>query len=157
VVTWTVAEGSRGRRWREVRTAGEGIVSSLLLETAPDRRFAHLELSTAAGLLTLHPEVDGTLHGNTVSAAGVAHVVAVPWPEGSVLLIEGSAIGDAAGAWQAAAAHGDAAQLTTTIGLDLTLRASTTASGQLVALDLDPDGLPVPPESRSWPLEIEVN
>jgi hypothetical protein len=158
VVTWTVAEGGRGRRWREVRTAGEGIVSSLLLETAPDRRFAHLELSTAAGLLTLHPEGDGTLHGNAVTAAGVAHVVAEPWPEGSVLLVEGSAIGDAAGAWQAGAVvRGDPAQPTTMVGLDLSVRASTAASNRLAALYLDADGLPLPPDGRSWPLEIEAN
>ena len=79
-VTWSVAEGRRGRRWREVRTREEGIVARLLLETDPDGRFAHLELSTAAGLLTLHPEGDGTLHGNAVTADGVEHVVGVPWP-----------------------------------------------------------------------------
>ena len=71
IVTWSVAEGRRGRRWREVVRAGEGIRSSLLLELDPDGRFSHLELSTAAGLLTLHPEPDGTLHGNAVTAEGI--------------------------------------------------------------------------------------
>ena len=56
-VVWSVAEGRRGRRWREVRTAPDGgVVSSLLLETDPDGRFSHTELATPAGLLTLHPE-----------------------------------------------------------------------------------------------------
>src|SRR5262249_7602181 len=80
--TWAGAEGSRGRRWREVVRAVEAtaaIRSSLLLELDPEGRFSHLELSTGAGLLTLHPEGDGTLHGNSVTSAGVGHVVALPW------------------------------------------------------------------------------
>ena len=56
------------------------------------RRFAHLELSTAAGLLTLHPERDGTLHGNAVTAAGMRHVVGLPWPADSLLVVHGSPI-----------------------------------------------------------------
>ena len=32
-IIWSVAEGRRGRRWREIRRAGEGIGHSLLLET----------------------------------------------------------------------------------------------------------------------------
>ena len=43
---------------------GAGLRHALLLETAPDGSFSHLELATPAGLLTLHPEGDGTLHGN---------------------------------------------------------------------------------------------
>ena len=99
LVTWSVAEGRRGRRWREVRTrgsaqAGEGtaVVSSLLLELDVDGRFAHLELSTAAGLLTLHPESDGTLHGNTITAAGIGHVASLPWHPDDVILVEGSVV-----------------------------------------------------------------
>jgi hypothetical protein len=48
-VVWSVAEGQKGRRWREVRSRDGIVLSSLLLETFPDRGFAHLELSTAAG------------------------------------------------------------------------------------------------------------
>src|SRR5436189_2001251 len=81
-ITWSMAEGSRGSRWREVRVLDESVVSSLLLELDPDGRFSHLELATTAGLLTLHPEGDGTLHGNAVTADGVHHVVAVPWASG---------------------------------------------------------------------------
>src|SRR5689334_12470317 len=74
-ITWSVAEGHRGRRWREVVRVGggrPGIRHSLLLETDPDGRFNHLELSTEGGLLTLHPEGDGTLHGNAVVDHGEA-------------------------------------------------------------------------------------
>jgi hypothetical protein len=138
-----------------VRTIGGGVVSSLLLETSPDRRFAHVELSTAAGLLTLHPEGDGTLHGNAVTAEGVAHVIAVPWPAESILLVEGSAIGGAAGAWQASTeADGDAVP-TITVRLDLELERSTPARNRLGKVALDESGLPRPGEARSWPLEVE--
>ena len=60
-VTWTVAEGSKGRRWREVVALGGATVQALLLETDRDRRFSHLELARADGLWTFHPEPDGTL------------------------------------------------------------------------------------------------
>ena len=66
LVTWTVAEGRKGRRWREVVARGADVVHALLLETDPNGRFSHLELARADGLWTFHPEVDGTLHGNHV-------------------------------------------------------------------------------------------
>jgi len=101
--TWSVAEGRRGRRWRElVRTSGASALRhSLLLETDPDGHFAHLELSTPAGLLTLHPEGDGRLHGNAVvdhgeahlrDATGVEHVRGLVWPQDGVVIVEGSLI-----------------------------------------------------------------
>jgi hypothetical protein len=96
-VVWSVSEGSRGRRWREALRDPDGrLVSSLLLETFPNGRFAHIELSTAAGLLTLHPEADGTLHGNVITETGIAHVAALPWSERSVILVDGSPIAAAA-------------------------------------------------------------
>ena len=58
-VTWTVAEGRRGRRWREVVVRGDAVGHSLLLETGIDGRFSHLELARAGGLWTFHPETDG--------------------------------------------------------------------------------------------------
>ena len=83
-VVWSVAEGSRGRRWREARSTAAGIKTSLLLETDPSGLFAHLELSTPTGLLTLHPETDGSLHGHAVvgergEELGVEHVVGLAW------------------------------------------------------------------------------
>ena len=91
-VVWSVAEGSRGRRWREVRNAGGGVASSLLLETVPDGRFSHLELSTPSGLLTLHPEGDGTLHGHAIVSDGVEHVEGVAWDADGIVLLAGSTV-----------------------------------------------------------------
>lgn len=91
-VIWSVAEGSKGRRYREVRRAGEGIAHSLLLETDPDGRFSHLELSTPSGLLTLHPEPDGTLHGHAVVSDGIEHVAGMPWEPDGLVVVEDSVV-----------------------------------------------------------------
>jgi hypothetical protein len=91
-VIWSVAEGTRGRRWREVRNAGQAVASSLLLETDPAGRFAHLELSTPSGLLTLHPEADGTLHGHAIVSDGVEHVAGLAWDADGVVMLERSTV-----------------------------------------------------------------
>jgi hypothetical protein len=102
-ITWTMAEGRRGRRWREVAVGDDGMSHALLLETGPDGRFSHLELARPDGLWTFHPEPDGTLHGNAVRAGlGMRHVEGWPFGPDAVLVVEGSAIGDAAVAWHAA-------------------------------------------------------
>lgn len=158
VLTWSVAEGSRGRRWREVRTlepsgAGEGspVVSSLLLELDPDGRFAHLELSTAAGLLTLHPEGDGTVHGNAVTAAGVHHVTGLPWAPDDVVLVEGSVV-TAVVAGQPGRSPAAGALIVT---LDLALvRAAGAPSVGAVARDAE--GLPLLGQGATWPLERDM-
>ena len=100
-VTWTVAEGSKGRRWREVVALGDATVQALLLETDRDRRFSHLELARADGLWTFHPEPDGTLHGNHVRPddGAVEHVRGWPFGPDDALLVEGSPIAVAALAW----------------------------------------------------------
>jgi len=161
-VLWSVAEGTNGRRWREVRSRDGAVVSSLLLETFPDRRFAHLELSTAAGLLTLHPEGDGTLHGNAVTEAGMRHVDGLPWPDGSLLVVHGSPIALAAAAWLAGGVGGGGGESpgerpVVMIGPDLDVRPASVAVGALLRHAVDPDGLPVLDDGRSWPLEIEAN
>lgn len=101
VVTWTVADGHRGRRWREVVTHGQTVVHSLLLETDPHRRFSHLELSVPDTLLTLHPETDGTLHGNRVSADGsnVTHIRGQAFGVGAFIVVAASPVSWAAVAW----------------------------------------------------------
>lgn len=72
-VLWSVAEGRRGRRWRANGLGPDGTLrAALLLEVDRDGRPVRLELSTAAGLLTLHPEPDfGAIHGNVVGPGGV--------------------------------------------------------------------------------------
>jgi hypothetical protein len=68
LILWSVAEGGRGRRWRSV-TIGDGRTDeAVLLETGRDGRPGRLEVTTAAGMLTLHPEPDGmSAHGNIVA------------------------------------------------------------------------------------------
>jgi hypothetical protein len=92
IVTWTVSEGRKGRRWREVVARDAAVVHALLLETDPDGRFSHLELARVDGLWTFHPEGDGTLHGNHVdrSKAGVQHVGGWRFGDDDVLVVEGS-------------------------------------------------------------------
>jgi hypothetical protein len=181
LVMWVVSEGRRGRRWRETVTAADGsgarrggIRSSLLLETDPQGRFLHLELSTAAGLLTLHPEGDGTIHGNVVGRDGVRHIVGLPFPDGAVVIIDGSPTADAA-ALHALVPHvadppvddGSAAarsipavvvdgRLTVTTALFHVRRTGTRAwqLGEGSPLGLDAEGLPSLRASTRWPLEI---
>jgi hypothetical protein len=99
-VTWTMAEGRRGRRWREVLVHGPHTIHALLLETDSERRFSHLEFARADGLWTFHPEGDGTLHGNHIGLGeGVRHVDGWTFGPDDVLLIEGSPLSLAAIAW----------------------------------------------------------
>jgi hypothetical protein len=160
VITWSVAEGRRGSRWREVRVRGESVVSSLLLELDAAGRFSHLELSTASGLLTLHPEGDGTLHGNAVGAGGVRHVMAVPWTRDDILLVAGSPTSRAAAARRIEASPaGDAPRAKgvgfgIVVGLDLSAERRAIGRSER-AVPLDPDGLPIFGDGLSWPLERE--
>jgi hypothetical protein len=165
-VVWTVAEGRKGRRWREVRMSAEGgIVSSLLLETDPDGRFLHTELSTAAGLLTLHPELDGTLHGNVVTTDGVRHVVGLPWSADGAFVLEGSPIAVAAAAHlRTAVGEGTPGAIPAVlVGLDLEVAVAVIEMGRprprawqigtADLVELDAGGLPALADGASWPLE----
>jgi hypothetical protein len=83
-VTWTIADGERGRRWREVTAsaarpnptegASGGVAHAVTLETGHAGQWLRLEVAAAAGLLSLHPDRDGSINGNVVSDAGVRHV-----------------------------------------------------------------------------------
>ena len=142
-VTWSVAEGRRGRRWREAVIRDGTVVHSLLFELDPEGRFAHLELTTPAGLLTLHPEGDGTLHGNVVTASGISHVRGLPWQPDDVIVIDGSVV------CQAAAGRNDGLGAVR-VKPDLSL---TRERATISAASVDARGLPVLEESREWPLE----
>jgi hypothetical protein len=131
---WSVSEGSRGRRWREMRrTANGGLIASLLLETHPEGRFAHIELSTAAGLLTLHPEADGTLHGNVIREAGIRHIEGLPWTPTSIVLVDGSVLD----------------------GVRISLELDIVAIQEAISGEVDDDGLPMLADAAAWPLEAE--
>ena len=147
-VVWSVSEGSRGRRWREIRgTANGGLITSLLLETHPDGRFAHIELSTATGLLTLHPEADGTLHGNVITEAGIRHIEGLPWTPRSIVLVDGSALGSAAALRTLVdgVAH----------GVRISLELDVVAIHEAISVEVDDDGLPMLADAAAWPLEAE--
>ena len=73
-IVWSVADGRRGRRWREVATRHGAVAWALLFETESDGRMARLEMSSAAGLLTLHPVGAGVLHGNVVTPTSIRHL-----------------------------------------------------------------------------------
>jgi hypothetical protein len=168
-VTWTVAEGSKGRRWREVVALGGATVQALLLETDRDRRFSHLELARADGLWTFHPEADGTLHGNHVRPGDgeIEHVRGWPFGRDDALVVEGSPIALAALAWARATGVEPGAATTVVavvIGADGELRrlaplrverpsATRWQVGDAPPLDVDPDGLPILDGGSRQPLE----
>jgi hypothetical protein len=127
---------------------GEGIRSSLLLELDAEGRFSHLELSTAAGLLTLHPEGDGTLHGNAVTSNGVEHIRGLPWAPRVHIALEGSSVCAAI-----AGSQGSAQLDALRIGLELSLSRGRVAGDPGKAT---PSGLPNLADGTTWPLEEGV-
>lgn len=167
LVVWSVAEGRRGRRWREVRSAqGRGVLGSLLLETDPVGRVNHIEFGTAAGLLTLHPEDDGTLHGNAVTPEGIEHVAGLRWPMDALLLVEGSTVAAAAAAYalrSTIAAGESASRAAVFVDLGLAVRTAdvridrpgedTWRLGSTGEIAIDDDGLPLLAGARIWSLE----
>jgi len=95
-VTWTIADGERGRRWREVTVDPAGVlVRSLTLETGRGGQWLRLEIAAAAGLLSLHPDRDGAVRGNIVAGDGIRHLDlgALDPP---LVDIRGSLVGEAA-------------------------------------------------------------
>ena len=87
LVVWSIADGRRGRRWREVTSRSGTVVRSVLLETDPAGLVTRLEIATAAGLLTLHPDSGETvLHGNVVTPAGIRHLAF----DRTAVLVDGS-------------------------------------------------------------------
>lgn len=90
ILTWSQAEGARGTRWREAIEREGVLVRSLLLETSTDGRPTRLEVTTSAGLLTLHPEPDeSALHGNVVTADGIRHL-SLDWSPDHEIAVDGS-------------------------------------------------------------------
>ncbi len=143
-VLWSVAEGRRGRRWRSLRLDADGhVISDLLLELDPTGSWTRLELATAAGILTLHPEPDErATHGNVVTPSGVRHL-ALEWGRDHRLVIEGEPVAVAA----LGRPHEDTAPAP---GLVVDTDLAVTAVRATHAPARPPDGLPGP----SWPLEV---
>ena len=172
-VTWTVADGTRGRRWRSITTSADGrLVAGLLLEVGPDGRVARLEVTGPVGLLTLHPDThQDRLHGNVVRPAGVEHV-SLPWSPSHALLVGASPVtavvaafvlGDRVGVGEGASFAA------VEVGEDLAIRRATWRAarvgerrwlllaadgGPSVAVTLDNDGAPADLDAaETWPLE----
>lgn len=89
-IVWSVAEGARGRRWREAVSVDGALRRSVLLEAATDGRPTRLELTGAQGLLTVHPDPAAReLHGNVVTAHGIRHL-RLAWSADHALFVVGS-------------------------------------------------------------------
>ncbi len=166
-VTWSVATGQRGRRWRESAVDGAAVRHSLLIETSPEGRFLHLELSSPAGLLTLHPEADGTLHGNAVLRDGIQHVRGLPWERDGLVIVAASPLSLAAAAYLLTRSgprtdDGWHRRLVLRVSPELALIAGAEEAERAGdgrwrlgadVLDADVNGLPLLAGGRSWALE----
>ncbi len=144
-VLWSVAEGRRGRRWRSLRRDAEGaVLTDLLLEVDPAGRWTRLELATALGILTLHPEPDGrSVHGNVVTDRGVVPL-AFPWSADHRLLLPEEPIAATALGW-------DPAEPVPGPGLVVDGRLAPSATEATTPPRRPPGDLPGP----SWPLEVD--
>jgi hypothetical protein len=171
-LTWTAADGSKGRRWRAAATGSDGrLVHGLLVETAPDGTLARAEITTATGLLTLHPDHDGTaMHGNCARTDGVDHL-ALPWSPAHALLFGASPLTAAVAACilggRVGMGEGTSVPVIEVLP-DLHVRQATwrvarTAErrwrllaadgGASIALELDETGLPLLDDGGTWPME----
>ena len=169
VVVWSVADGRRGRRWREVVSRDGGVLRGVLFETDPAGRVTRLEMTTRAGLLTLHPEGDEpVLHGNVVTPQGMRHLTLGE----ATLFVVGSpaAAAIAFGRLSGVVAVGATLRVDV-IRLDDRLepgegswdvtrlderawRLVNAVDGEVRALRLDADGLAELPDGAVWPLEL---
>ena len=166
IVTWSMAEGSRGRRWRWSIANPDGVlVAAHTVELDANGRFARLESVAAPGLLTLHREPDGSLHGNRVTGAGVEHLsFPAPTPASVVvgLWSHAEVIATMAGDPGSDRASRDEVL---EVGDDLDIRIVRTDARPGIEHPVDAEGLvddealvddedlPTGPASTSWPLE----
>jgi hypothetical protein len=141
-VTWSLAEGERGRRWRWT-VGDDGVVRHAgLVEIDPNGRLARLELASPAGLLILHPGRDGgSIHGNVVTADGV-RPLSFEWSPGAAVAIAGDPFGSAI-------LKGGGRTPTLVIRGSLGVVAGDIGN----ALELDDRGVPSLTDAGEWPLE----
>jgi hypothetical protein len=174
-LVWSVADGRRGRRWRAVASLDGVISHALLLEVDVEGRPGRLELTTAAGMLTLHPDDSGEwLHGNVVTPDGVRHL-RLPWSSEHVLEIHGRPIASAVTAHRlrGEVAVGERRTISTVlITADLKVSEATRdfvrlseskwsieggfGVGEAVTVEVDPRGILVGLKDREeWPLDLD--
>jgi hypothetical protein len=141
-VTWSLAEGERGRRWRWTVSDDGALRHVALVEIDRDGRFVRLELASPAGLLILHPEPDGdSIHGNVVTVDGV-QPLSFDWSAMAALAIAVDSFGTSI-------LVAGAARSTLVIGPSLAVLAGVGGP----ALECDSRGIPVLVVAREWPLE----
>ncbi len=143
-VTWSLAEGARGRRWRWTTVVPDGGLARVgLLELDGAGRFVRLELETPAGMLTLHPDADRSeAHGNVVRADGVEHL-RVAWSDDGALGFAEDAFGSSVAGWRGRG---------WVVRADLGLQAPAHVSAATV-LEVDARGVPRLDDAQEWPLE----
>ena len=146
LVIWSVAEGVRGRRWRWTIDDIGIVRHASVLELGADGTFLRLELAGPAGLLTLHPESDGSIHGNVVNDGGV-RAIALNGVARLGLRIVGDAFGSAL-LGRRGAGEG------IVVGLGFNVAIAAPAGAERV-LDLDVRGVPQLDEATEWRLEAE--
>lgn len=172
-VVWSVADGTRGRRWREALIRDDTVVRSCLFEVDRGGRWVRLEMTSRHGLLTLHPEPDlRHVHGNVVGRDGVRHI-AVGWSPDHALLVTGSPASAAILVARLARDVGDGERRDVPLlAVDDRLLPETIvvtvsrmgARGWVIDRDgkdawrfeLDDDGVPVLGTAGSWPLELHT-
>jgi hypothetical protein len=169
-LTWSLAEGGRGRRWRGSRVRDGRLEGTILLEIDAAGRPVRLELDTSDGLLTLHPDRgERELHGNVVTPSGIHHL-RLDWSPAHELVVDGFPVVLLAAVrrLEAIVPVGQMAErpavivdsglhcLVTTIRLvRLDVRRwRAEGEGSSVGVAIDADGAPAGlDESAEWPLE----
>jgi hypothetical protein len=168
-VVWTAADGRNGRRWRELAIDATGHARTLLLETDSQGAWQRLEIGSVDGLLTLHPEGDGSIHGNIASRDGVRHL-SLGKLKPPRIDVPGSLVVEAALCWSLARHMrlGESKVVAVasiaepeSVGLaEVTVERRTTATwelrdgGRRRLVELDDSGLPVAHlGAEHWPLE----
>lgn len=123
---------------------------AVLLEVGVDGRFTRLELTAPGGLLTLHPEPDGSrVDGNVVDGSGV-RPVSLPWGPGHVLRVSGSPIPEIL----TRRARGLAAPPTLVLAIDANLQVTPESRpGEGSGPPADGRGVPILDEAMEWDLE----
>lgn len=164
-LTWSVADGIRGRRWRAVSIGDAGISHAILLEVNPAGRPSRIELTTPAGLLVLHPSPDQLeIHGNVVGTTGAGvRPLAFAWGPEHELEVLGRPLATAVALHRRrdrTAVGGRGAMDVLSIGSDLEAVAHRRSFERLtetawrvagVEVEIDADGLPL--GGVRWPLE----
>ncbi len=153
VVAWSVAEGRHGRRWRWTVVDPTGPPAGLprlrhagLIELDPAGGFSRLEVESADGMLTFHPDPDeAAAHGNVVRANGVTPV-ACGWTDGDAVRLKADPFGTAVAGWR-----GRGVVVTAELAVG---RSSGPDPDEGDALALDDRGVPVLDEAVDWALEV---